>query len=71
MSGPIHESRLIAALREITNDETEAVVIVAVGDGVVSARSFGDAEEALWGLSEAMISIEYACFWPEPEAYAH
>lgn len=39
---PIDLSLLVAALRDITDDETEAIMIVTVSPTRIATRTFGD-----------------------------
>lgn len=71
MSEKIAASRLHAALDEIINNETEAVVLISSDGSTVYARSFGDYDEALWAVNETYIAIECQTWRPDEEVYCH
>lgn len=47
---PLDEQRIIDAIREITDETTEAIVVVTVSPAFVGMRSFGPAEKCIDGL---------------------
>lgn len=58
LARPIDEARLLAALREITDSETTAIVIIAATSSTISVRAFGAnsaavAIEAVRALADA------------------
>lgn len=61
--------RLHPELDDITNEKTEAVMLIAISADVILARAFGDpglVRNALEDLLE-----DYDSARPIPEAYAH
>ncbi len=52
---PIEESKLIEALREITDDTTDAVIVITRSGNLIAARTFGpDAVEVLIDMATAI-----------------
>ncbi len=51
---PLDERRLHDALREITGDDTTAVVLIATGPGYVGVRSFGPADQVKEAMRETL-----------------
>ena len=51
---PLDERRLHEALREITDDNTTAVVLIATGPGYVGVRSFGPADQVKEAVAAAL-----------------
>jgi hypothetical protein len=60
-------SQLASELDAITNDETEAVFILAVSSTQINARAYGDKALIIAALDE----IDFETAQPMREAYAH
>lgn len=55
---PIDESRLHAALREITGADTNAIVLVTASDDAIGVRSFGPDRQCMDALKAALTSMQ-------------
>lgn len=61
--------RLHAELDEITDEKTEAVMLIAVSADEIRARAFGDKDLVKAALEDLL--EDYDSARPIPEAYAH
>lgn len=57
----LSEKRLHAALAEITDETTEAVVIITMGADTIGVRTFGDRDKCRAAIRAARITLSAAC----------